>query len=556
VRDQQPPDGRRRRAWRATLAGAFLGASAVLLGPAPPASAHAALVATSPVQGSVVGRSPTQAVLTFSEPVRLVAGKAQVLAPDGKRITTGEPRVAGRTLTIPIRVPDRPLGTYLVSYRVISADSHPVAGGFTFSVGAPSFTAPRPRDTDVDPVVRAGIPVAKFLGYAGLALVIGPTLVLALLWPRRLSRAGPIRLLRVGMALVGTATLAGLWLQAPYTSGAGVLDVSATELRAVLTSPFGIVLTLRLGLLVAVAPLLAPVLRGRGGPGRGALLLLLALVAAATWPLSGHAAAAPLPAVSVVADTVHVLAMAVWLGGLVMLGAFLLRRAHPRVLALLLPVWSRWAALAVCWLMLAGGVRALLEIGSLRALTGTDYGRLVSLKVGLLALVLVAAAYARRLSGNRGGGSPSRQLRRTVLVELAGTVLVLGLTAVLVQTTPGRTAVAEAEVAAQDGFAQTLTSPLYTLQFDVYPVQLGENNTVHAYAYTPQGKPLPVAEWRLTAALPARDVEPVSTPLLGLEPHHALGAVTFAVPGDWELRFTLRISEIDQATVTTTVRVR
>lgn len=537
------------------VAGAFLGASAVLLGPAPPVSAHAALVSTSPVQGSVIGRSPTQAVLTFSEPVRLVAGKAQVLAPDGKRITAGEPSLAGRTLTIPIRVPDRPLGTYLVSYRVISADSHPVAGGFTFSVGAPSFTVPQPRDGGVDPAVRVGVPVAKYLGYAGLALVIGPTLMLALLWPRRLSRAGPIRLVRVGLALIGTATLAGLWLQAPYASGAGVLDVSATELGAVLTSPFGIVLTVRLALLPAVAALLGPVLRGRGGSRRGAVLALLALAGAATWPLSGHAAAAPLPGVSVVADTVHVLAMAVWLGGLVTLVAFLLRRAHPRVLALVLPVWSRWAALAVCWLVLGGAVQALLEIGSLRALTGSDYGRLVALKVGLLGLVLLAAAYARRLGGTRGP-TTSRRLRGTVLAELVGTLLVLGLSAALVQTTPGRTAVAEAEVATQDGFAQTLTSPLYTLQFDVYPVQLGENNTVHAYAYTPQGKALPVAEWRLTAALPARDVEPVTTPLLGLEPHHSVGAVTFAVPGDWELRFTLRISEIDQATVTTTVRVR
>ncbi|SDY94695.1 copper transport protein [Micromonospora pattaloongensis] len=523
-----------------------------MLGPATPAHAHAALVSTAPAQGAVVGYSPTEVALTFSEPVRLVPGKVQVLAPDGKRINSGQPRVAGGTVTIPIRVADRPLGTYLVSYRVISADSHPVAGSITFSVGAPSASAPQPRQTDVDPVVAVAVPVAKYLGYVGLALVIGPTVVLALLWPRRLSRVGPIRLVRAGLALVGVSAAATLWLQAPYASGAAPLDVSAGELRAVLATGFGAALVLRLAVVAAAAVLLGPALRGDCGRARAALLTALAATGAATWPLAGHAAAAPLRAVNVIADAVHVLAMAAWLGGLVMLAAFLLRQAHPRVLARLLPVWSRWAALAVCWLVLTGGVRALLELGSLRALTGTDYGRLLAIKVGVLALVLGAAAYARRLAQR---GARTRPLRRTVLAELAGAALVLGLSAVLVQTPPGRAALAEARVAAADGFAQTLTSSLYTLQFDIYPVQIGENNTVHAYAYTADGKRLPVVEWRMTAALPARGVEPASTRLLGLEPHHAVGAVTFAVPGDWELRFTLRTSEIDQATVTTTVRV-
>jgi copper transport protein len=365
-----------------------------------------------------------------------------------------------------------------------------------------------------------------------------------------------VRLVRAGLGLLVAATVAGLWLQAPYRSGGGPLDVSAADLSAVLASGPGTALLVRLGIVATVAALLPPLLRGRAGRPRMALLLVLALAGLATWPLAGHAVASPVPAASILAAVVHLAAMAAWLGGLVVLVGVLLRRAHPRVLAVILPVWSRWATIAVVWLVGGGAVQAVIEVGAPRSLIGSDYGRLVAAKVALLVAVLVAAGYARRSVRRRTAPADGHgRLGRAVALEVAGIAVVLGLSAVLVQTTPGRSAAGPAGAAAFDGFAQTLTSPLYTLQFDVYPVQLGENNTVHAYVYTPDGRPLRAVEWKLTAALPSRGVEPVTTPLLGIGEHHGIGAVTFPVPGDWQLRFTIRTSEIDQATVSTTVRV-
>ena len=58
-------------------------------------------------------------------------------------------------------------------------------------------------------------PVLRFLGYAGLTLIAGPALLLALLWPRRLARRGPVRLVRAGLILTAGATLGQLWTQAP-----------------------------------------------------------------------------------------------------------------------------------------------------------------------------------------------------------------------------------------------------------------------------------------------------------------------------------------------------
>ena len=527
-----------------------------LLAPAGPASAHAALLTASPAPGSIVGSSPTEITVTFSEAITPVTGRVQVLAPDGKRIS-GTATAKGAVLHIPVRPADNPLGTYLVSYRVISADSHPVGGGLTFSVGAPSAKPPQPGAATAHRSVTVAVPTIKFLGYAGLTLTIGPVLLLALLWPRRLSRRGPVRLVRAGLALTTVSTLGGLWAQAPNSSGAALWDVSATELTQVLGSGFGLALLARLSIVVLAAALLPPLLRGEAGRARALTLILLALAGLTTWPLTGHAIASPLPGVIVAADVVHMAAMAVWIGGLVTLATFLLRRAHPRVLGVVLPVWSRWAAIAVVWLVGAGAVQAVVQVGSVQALWRTDYGRLLLAKVAILAVTLGAAYFARRFvqRAQVSAAGPAK-LRRSVGIEVVATAVVLGLSAVLVQVNPGRSAAAEQAATVDTGVSQTLTCPLYTLQFNIYPVELGENNTVHAFLYTAAGQPLPAEEWTVTTQLLSQGLEPVATPLLGLIPaHHAVGAVTFPLPGSYELRFTIRTTAIDQATVRTTITV-
>ncbi|WP_412746446.1 copper resistance protein CopC [Krasilnikovia sp. MM14-A1004] len=550
-----PPTTRasRARVLPAWIVAVLAGAAALLL-PTTPAYAHAAMVAAAPAAGSVVGASPTEVTVVFSEPVTPVAGRVQVLAPDGTRIS-GAASAEGTVLRIPVRRADRPLGTYLVSYRVISADSHPVGGALTFSVGAPSARPAEPQAVGVHPSVAVAVPAARFLGYAGLTLAVGPALLLALLWPRRLPRRGPIRLVRTGLGLLAVSTLAGLWVQAPNSSGDPLWQTSPGELGDVLASPYGLALVARLALLAIVAVLLPPVLHGTAGRGRALTVTGLTLAALVTWPLTGHAVAAPLSGVVAAADVVHLAAMAVWLGGLVTLAVFLLRRAHPRVLAVLLPSWSRWAALAVVWLVGGGVVQAVVQVGSVPAMWRTDHGRLLLAKVAVLTLTLGAAAYARRLVRRDPAAGLSR-LRRTVAVEAAATCVVLGLSAVLVQATPGRSVAAERAATSNSGVSQTLSCPLFTLQFNVYPVEVGENNTVHAFVYTPAGAPLPAEEWTITTRLTGTDIEPVRTAMLPLVPrHHAVGALTFPLAGTYEVKFTVRVSDIDQGTVTTTITV-
>ncbi|AGZ39589.1 hypothetical protein AFR_06500 [Actinoplanes friuliensis DSM 7358] len=554
-RSVRPARGRRARGPAAAL-GLLIGLFLVLLGPAAPASAHAALVGSDPASDTIVPDAPNKITLSFSESVQLISGKIQVLAPDGSRADQGEPQATGSTVVIPLRSGGG-RGTYLVSYRVVSADSHPVAGSLTYSVGAASTPPTESAGAEsVDPVVRALIPVGKYLGYAGLVLLVGPVLVLALLWPHRLSRTGPARLVWTGVGLVLGSTVLALWLQAPYTTGSGLFGVSGADLQDVLGSTFGAVMLVRLGVIIAAAFLLRPLLRGDGGESKADLALLgvLGVAALATWPLTGHPTASPVAGVSVVVDAIHLAAMAVWLGGLVMLVAFLLRQANERELGAILPIWSRWAATAVAALIIAGSVQALIEVASFKGLYASTYGRLILVKIGLAAVVIAMAAVSRNLVRSRTAENGPGRLRRIVMAELAVTAVVLGVTAALVQIPPPRTASAAESASTSTTISQTVADDSVSLQADIFPATVG-NNSIHLYAYTLDNKPLPVVEWTATAALPAKNIEPIEVPLLRITDFHAVGDIALPMAGEWTFKFTVRTSDIDQSTLTMTAKI-
>jgi copper transport protein len=146
-----------------------------------------------------------------------------------------------------------------------------------------------------------------------------------------------------------------------------------------------------------------------------------------------------------------------------------------------------------------------------------------------------------------------RRLRRAVMIEVIGAILILGLTSALVQTTPARSALAGgANPPGQ--FDQTLTTSLYQVQVSVAPTKVG-NVEVHLFAYTPQGAPMKILQWTATASMPAGGIEPIAIPLLAITDSHATGLVDIPTAGTWRFSFTLRTTEIDEATVTAAVPI-
>jgi copper transport protein len=534
----------RRRVW--TLVAAFvlglLGAPLV----AAPASAHAELSSTSPARDEIVRNAPSQVVLTFTEGVTPVEGKVRVIAPDGSRADTGEPSVRGNNVIIPLRA-DGPRGTYLVTYRVISADSHPVAGAFTYSYfqtsAPPTDTG---ADTRISPWIISAFPVVRWVGYVGLLLAVGGILVLTLLWPRRLPQIGPRRVVLAGGVAVAVATIGELLLEVPYVAGGW----RASDVQQVISSQFGAAHLVRLGVLVAAGFLLRPALRDEGGGAERVLLAVLGVIGVVTWSLSGHPGSSPAPVVSVAADMIHLGAMSVWVGGLVMLVGFLLPRANAAELGAIVPVWSRWATYAVAALLVTGVAQALIEVGAFGPLVTTTYGWLLLAKVGLILGVLGVAFFTRRLVGPIAARTDGavRRLRLLVMAEAIGAALAIGVASVLVQTTPARTA---ASVAPVPPGVQTVTlsDPLFVLSVDLQPIVGGDQYELHMYASTPDAQPADVKEWQVKASLPSQGIEPIQADVLPYNAWHATGTIGLPAKGTWTFTFTLRLSEFDQSTV-------
>ncbi|GAA3386174.1 copper resistance CopC/CopD family protein [Cryptosporangium minutisporangium] len=391
---------------------------------ASPARAHASLEGTDPPRGSIADTAPTVITMNFSERVVPVDGRIKVVAPDGKNVAQGEPTTVnnGTRLRIPVQK-DLADGTYLVSYRVISADGHPISGGYTFSVRVPSALGANAADlsagaesASVDGGVRAAQSVSRYAAYAGLSLLAGPLVILLGLWPRRLATLGPRRLAWAGWGLLVGGTLGTLILQQPYAGGGTLADVTLSGIGGTLDETVGRALLTRLGLLIAAIPVLIRVLRPAApadggdprwaGPIDRALVAVLGVAVLITFPYAGHAAQSPAPLLSIPAITLHVGAMAVWLGGLAVLARYLLPRARYRELEVILPVWSRWAFWAVGALVFSGLIETFLEIGGfsgLDRLVNTTYGQLVLTKVIWLGAIMVVASNARAWIRRRFG---------------------------------------------------------------------------------------------------------------------------------------------------------
>ncbi|MFF4327893.1 copper resistance protein CopC [Streptomyces sp. NPDC001591] len=391
---------------------------AALFTAASPATAHAALTASDPKDGAVVATAPAQVTLSFSEEVAMGDDSIRVMDPQGKRVDTGELRnmCSGSVIrygtALHSGLPD---GTYTVAWQAVSADSHPVSGAFTFSVGAPSATSVAlPSQTAGGGPVGIAYGIARYAAYAGFTVLVGGSAFILLCW-RRGSAERPLQKLVVrGWVTLTAATLAMLVLRTPYTGSGKFADAFDLDgLKAVLETKTGASFMSRL-LLLGAAALFIAVLFGAYarrqknvgtqsaeetkdtsdlafGLGIGGTVVAAGI--AATWALAEHASTGIQPGIAMPVDILHLLAVAAWLGGLVTLLVALRTAADIERAAV--KRFSRVAFISVVVLAVTGVYQSWRQLGSWSALTGTSYGRLLLIKVGLVA-VLVGIAYLSR----------------------------------------------------------------------------------------------------------------------------------------------------------------
>ncbi|MFI1912242.1 copper resistance CopC/CopD family protein [Nocardia sp. NPDC020380] len=421
-----------------------LAALAVMLGVvtffAPSASAHAVLVASSPADGARVDQAPRQVTLTFDEAVGLIPGAERVIGLDGTRADTGEVRLAdgGRTIVIALRAAPAD-GTYSASWRVVSADTHIVSGSIRFGIGAaPSDVAvagPPVRTRSLDDTAA----VAQGVLYAGIVLGFGIAAVARCLWPWT-RRRRPVRvLIRLGWGLCLAGTLAQLLLMGPRADNVGWSGVAHFDgFGDSVDSHIGRVLLARTALL-AVSSAVAWTRRNCsiGVLACGAAILV-------TVALTGHEAVGSNVWVATTSAVVHLGSMAVWLGGLTVLGLVILPRIRlsRRVPIGYLAPWSQTAFCCVGLLILTGEYQARRQIQPVPSLWSTHYGVVLLIKLALVALMLGSAWWAQRQIAGRGDRSREQRfaaVTRSVGVETIVAVGVLAVTALLVSEPPALT---------------------------------------------------------------------------------------------------------------------
>lgn len=616
----QQGNGRRRSRRRSLLLLPVL-LTLLLLGTAGPASAHAALTSSDPENGAVLEQAPTHITLTFTEPVGLLTDSFRVLDPKNTRIRTGPAEHApGRSDAVRVALPRKDLGegTFTVAWRVVSEDSHPVSGALTFSVGKPSATAAAVDAGPLeDPATKALYTIARYLAYLAMTLLAGTAVFMVV------CRPGPLRtlprLLRAGWWTLLAATAALFLLRAPFEAGTSPADAldPASWARTATTRP-GWVLLIRLALLALTALYLRRYFRRSVTSQVMGGLLLVGL--ALTWAAGEHASAGIQVPAAMTSSVLHVLATAGWLGGLTALVTTLAgaREIRPATLRR----FSRLAFGCVTVLVLTGVYQSWRGLGSWTALTTTEYGRLLVIKLTAVVVLLTAAGLSRlwtgRLlttaaqrsadacaetaerareavgagaAGGAGSGEGVRSgdgagpttasareaaapptprpgplrtaLRRFVVTEVTVGVAVLVITTQLTGTVPGR---AE-EAATTDPVAVGLPVATVTeipfevggargrVQLTLDPARVGPNN-LQAVVLDAQGGFAIVPEVRAGFSLPAQDIGPLDARLADRGGYWVADGVELPLPGDWEVKVTVRVSDVDQVTVSRKVRIR
>lgn len=601
---------------------------AALFALAAPALAHAVLEGANPAPQADLSASPGSVTLEFSEKVDVRADGIKVLDQQKSLIQTGRPtHPSGQSKVVRASLPKLGKGLYTVVWRAVSEDSHPIQGAFTFGYRADaSGTAARNLTANVsagekgDRTVGVLFGVMRFGVFVGLALLLGAGWFAAYLWPEG-RQAVRVRQLLIGsLVLTGVSTVVGFLLQGPYTSGKGLGDLfSSDQISAVWDSRFGKVWMLRLVLLIVAALLLRMMVRHRGPlpgwwfgvAGIGGLAL------AATPGLAGHASTGRWTLVALPADMFHVLGMAVWLGGLVMLA---IARTDDHAYARVAERFSGLALGAVVVLVITGTFQSIRQLQPISALWDANYGRILIAKLVAFAIVLLIAAWSRRLVHGPGMG---------VFGKAAGAVPAAPADAVVPGVDPavesGRERQAEA-LGSRDGgvgvgvlvkpdstsatgggaadgshpgaghhqarlrrsvrgelvfgavvlaftamlvntsppLSVAASGPLLTVvkaspvDFEVHldPASSASPNFVHITVVDRDGLPRDVVEMRASLSMPSRGVPPIEIKLA----HDSRGVYfgndfRIPFPGEWKLSLTAFVTDVDSATGSTTFNV-
>jgi copper transport protein len=571
----------------AVLAAVLAGA----LWAAPGAWAHAQLLGTSPTSGSTVQVQPRTVIFEFNQAVGGTAGAVRVYDAQGNEVDdldVSHPNGDERWMGVGLK-PHLPDGTYTATYRVISADTHIVYGGLVFNLGHPGAA---PKYTVVGligrnesgRVTKIAVGVVRALSYVALALTIGGLAFMLLVWRAGLATvagsesrwsdaAGGFasrmaRLLAVAIALGFLVSVLGVLLQGASAAGVSLWSsLKAPVIEGTLESRFGwvwgsrAIVWLALGAVLALTHAISrsSLVAQRVPRVSVALLALGSAYLAITPALAGHASIESPTGVFFAADSIHVLAASLWVGGVACLLLALPAATgrleageRSRLLAATLVRFSTLALACVVAIAVTGAIQAYIDVRTLHGLVHTTYGVLVLVKSALL-LALIAFGWVNRrqviptltrlaaqLASPGGIGVLARRSLRGELGVMLG---VLGVTGALVSYAP--------PIDASSGpFSTNATLGPAELEMTVEPAKVGPN-TMHLYLIDAKTGTqfTQTKELTVTARLPSRGIGPLTLHARAAGPgHYIVESAVLSPGGTWSIELVDRVSEFEQHT--------
>ncbi|WP_213741085.1 CopD family protein [Bradyrhizobium sp. dw_411] len=491
------------------------------------ASAHASLISTEPGDGSMMAQSPKSVRLRFNESVRPAAIKLI----DGEGRVRDDAVVSAHDDTIEITLPDNlARGAQFISYRVFSADGHPVGGSLTFSLGMPAANVVAQTDGSfgLAPLIwlaRIGVYLGLFVGVGGVFFGV---------WLARRD---------AGASMIGTALVVGLVsaVAALGLQGLDLLDLPSTGIVTSAPWKAAAATSLFSSLMIAIAAMIVAAIARRDIPASAARALsALAIVGVGlALATSGHASTAPPQWLSRPMVFLHGIGVAFWIGALAPLVA-MARRPKASLLAIL-NRFSRMAVPVVGVLVLTGLVLAIVQLESFRALIETRYGLILLIKLALVLVLLGLAALNRFYLTPALALDPSNisPLVRSIMAECVVAVAILAVVAGWRFTPPPRalvTAIATplaVHIHTETAMFQVLVSP-GTVGTDSFVLQLMNGDA----------SPLEAKETTLFLSLPERGIEALERKaVLGADGYWHVLDVPLPYAGRWHMRIDALITD-------------
>lgn len=577
------------------------------------ASARAEVISSSPANGATVREAPDEVFIRFNEKVSLSFGGLTVVDEKGDPVDEGK---SGHGVTEDIvrvgLIDGLGPGTYVANYRVASQDGQPVTGAILFTVGtdtgADETTGGSINDTTVldrqktaNKSLHIAAGVFRFITYIGALLSAGLAAFLAFIHDQRSDRwklAPPVRIgsLVAAFGAVGTVFMETALLSGRGLAGAGNISV----MRDVLGDGLGWATAV---LLVGLALVHLSTDTNRLVVAQ-TLSFYGALMVTASFSLSGHSYTASNQSVAIIGNAIHVTTAAIWLGGLVGIAAILTIRQRSRSgeasdtagtdtlrtgtsttgMARIIKRFSTVAAISLLALTVSGAVLASTQLSGPSALASSTYGRVLGIKVAVVVVVCLLAAYNRfklvpailkpapipedrglSAEGSNDGGEQVDKVRldeephyadsvddgaawkrmiSIVRLEAIGLVMALAITSALV-------AIDAPQPPRQTGpqifneWADLSRGGKVTM--NINPSRVGYN-TIHIQYYDPSGRPdRNVTDAQIEFLLPQNGIGPIERKALrGGNGHFIYQGTELSIAGEWQVNVLGQITQFDQ----------